>query len=212
MLMQSHEGYINLLPTLPDKWKNGSFKGLKARGNFTVDCRFADGIPEEITLTSCAGGEVTLRFAGIGEAKIFEGDKEIEALRRDGLTLTFATEKGKSYYITGIRKSSLPDSPKGLVAERKGNTAALRWQGEKGLCFRVYVARNSDPCYTLLAETEKTELIHTLPDENAVYSYRVVAFSQTDPTKESRGALATVDPSDELLRDRYKRHCEQIYR
>lgn len=212
MLMQSHEGYINLLPTLPDKWKNGSFKGLKARGNFTVDCRFADGIPEEITLTSCAGGEVTLRFAGIGEAKIFEDDKETEALRRDGLTLTFATEKGKSYRIMGIGKSSLPTPPVSLCAERKGNTAALSWQGEKGLCFRVYVARNSDPCYTLLAETEKAEFVHTLPDENAVYSYRVVAFLQEDPTKESRGALATVDPSDELLRDRYKRHCQQVYR
>lgn len=44
MVLQSHEGYISLLPALPDNWSKVSFKGLKARGNFTVDCDYSDGI------------------------------------------------------------------------------------------------------------------------------------------------------------------------
>ncbi len=44
MLIQSHDGFINLLPSIPQEWKaSGKITGVKARGNLTVDFEWKDG-------------------------------------------------------------------------------------------------------------------------------------------------------------------------
>lgn len=61
MLIQSHvPGKIYLLPALPNAWKNGKVKGLKARGNFEVDMEWEDGMVTNARIYSPIGGEVTL--------------------------------------------------------------------------------------------------------------------------------------------------------
>lgn len=43
MLVQSHAGYIDILPSLPDKWLSGKAYGLRARGGYTIDIEWDNG-------------------------------------------------------------------------------------------------------------------------------------------------------------------------
>ena len=43
MLLQSHEGFINPLPALPQEWSEGRLKGFKVRGGETVSLSWKDG-------------------------------------------------------------------------------------------------------------------------------------------------------------------------
>ena len=65
MLIQSHEeGIIRILPALPDQWKEGSIKGLKARGNIEVDIKWSNNLVNEVKLTAKDDKTVTLIIDG----------------------------------------------------------------------------------------------------------------------------------------------------
>ena len=74
MLLQSHETdadgnfIIDILPALPEKWAvRGSFKGLCARGGWTVDCEWRDGKPVKVALkpgVHAAANKPLVRFGG----------------------------------------------------------------------------------------------------------------------------------------------------
>lgn len=56
MLLQSHDGFIEVLPALPSAWKTGHFKGLCAENGAVVDCYWENGIVKEIKIKSKIGG------------------------------------------------------------------------------------------------------------------------------------------------------------
>lgn len=79
LLLQSHMGFIHLLPALPDAWEEGSIEGLCARGGFEVNISWENGTLKEALVHSKAGEPCQVRY---GEQ-----------------TLSFKTKKGKAYRI-----------------------------------------------------------------------------------------------------------------
>ncbi len=64
MLMQSHDGAIDLLPALPDLWRaEGRVTGVVARGGFVLDMEWKDGRVTRLAVTSRIGGNCRLRSA-----------------------------------------------------------------------------------------------------------------------------------------------------
>jgi alpha-L-fucosidase 2 len=62
MLLQSQNGEIHLLPALPDAWKEGYIKGLRARGGYTVDQYWKTGKLIYATIYPEFNGEVKIRY------------------------------------------------------------------------------------------------------------------------------------------------------
>jgi len=62
MLVQSYDGKIFLLPALPDAWKDGKVKGLKARGDFVVEMEWKNGKLSHTRISSRTGGEITVVY------------------------------------------------------------------------------------------------------------------------------------------------------
>lgn len=102
LLLQSHEGVIEVLPALPSAWPSGSFSGLVARGNFVVGAEWTGSRATRVTITSRSGGECRLVLSGGLEAlKLRDATGAViaPAPLADG-RVSFATTKGQTYVLS----------------------------------------------------------------------------------------------------------------
>ncbi|MDP2572243.1 glycoside hydrolase N-terminal domain-containing protein [Vibrio penaeicida] len=80
MLMQSHRGSIDLLPSVPDTWTEGKVEGLRARRGFTLtNLEWKNGVLVEAAIKSEAGKPLTVRY--------------------NGQSITVNTTKGQTYKV-----------------------------------------------------------------------------------------------------------------
>lgn len=83
MLLQSHEGYIELIPAIPAGWTNGKVRGMKIRGGAEIDFEWVDGKVTSIMIKCTATNNFILKTP--------EGQFKIS-----GIT-NYKNEKGKIY-------------------------------------------------------------------------------------------------------------------
>jgi alpha-L-fucosidase 2 len=127
MLLQSHDGGITLLPALPDEWSEGSIKGIKARGNFTVDLQWKDGKLMQGKIYAALGGNCRISYdqpvkvvetssvpaSGINPNPLFTvygqppyeknmNAKLPELNLKKQYVIDFKTDKGKTYTIVPL--------------------------------------------------------------------------------------------------------------
>ena len=78
MLVQSHLGFVHLLPSLPaENWPNGYIRGIKARGGYVVDVEWRGGKLTRAAIRSKLEGTCPVRY----------GDKSVDIPVKAGGTI-----------------------------------------------------------------------------------------------------------------------------
>ena len=80
MLLLSQNGYVHMLPALPDAWPTGSVKGFRASGGFIVDMDWEGGKLVKASVKSQVGGPLKVRV----------GDKYYDFDTKPGQTVNVA--------------------------------------------------------------------------------------------------------------------------
>lgn len=100
MLLQSHNGYIDLLPALPDCWREGSYEGLVARGNFEVSLSWNDSVIKDMKIHSRAGNKCVLHYPDISQCRILSSDgNEVRFKTISKDRICFSTCTGEEYHV-----------------------------------------------------------------------------------------------------------------
>jgi alpha-L-fucosidase 2 len=100
MLLQSQADELQLLPALPDGWKDGQVRGLKARGGFQImQMQWSNGRVTKLTIRSSSGGDCRLRLPNALTGVASRASTGVATDR--GWTYIFKTIPGGVYNFTG---------------------------------------------------------------------------------------------------------------
>jgi alpha-L-fucosidase 2 len=100
MLLQSQEGYIDLLPALPSEWADGHIKGICARGDFELDFSWKNKAVTSLQILSKAGMPCSIKTGK--KVKVLVDGKAINVKILPNQIVQFNTVKGKTYTVKGI--------------------------------------------------------------------------------------------------------------
>jgi alpha-L-fucosidase 2 len=97
LLVQSHQGEIQLLPALPDAWNSGYIKGLRGRGGFGIDLAWENG---ELTHAEIRSSMTRTCRIQVGRpVRILENNQPVLTKLTASGRYEFEAVEGKSYTI-----------------------------------------------------------------------------------------------------------------
>ncbi|MCA0900791.1 glycoside hydrolase family 95 protein [Microbulbifer agarilyticus] len=100
MLLQSHAGYIDLLPALPRDWASGAVRGIKARSGYEVGVRWRNGQLAHSTLRAREDGLCRVRYQGRELVITDEQGREVAASKNEYGIFIFDAHAETEYQLT----------------------------------------------------------------------------------------------------------------
>ncbi|MBQ7831561.1 MAG: glycoside hydrolase N-terminal domain-containing protein [Clostridia bacterium] len=208
MLIQSHGGGITLFPCIPSAWKNISFKGLKARGNFTVSATYHDGLLEGAEVKSVVGGKLRLTVKEQDNVYVVckETGMKVQTIKSED-KLVWDTEAGKTYCLNGFARREEIKQAESFNAEWQPSGVVLSWMGEEKL-YTIYRAVGDAKTYEKLGQTTKTCYVDQeySTTKKARLTYKIVVGSVS---ASERGAVVFMHPANKLEEERYQFRFKQ---
>lgn len=114
MMVQSHDGFVNLLPAIPNEWKDGEVKGLRCIGGFVIEeMKWKDHQLVSAKIRSTLGGNLRLHAA----APVKCTTRKMNKAQGDNPNPLFFTYSMKTTYKRD-RTTEYVEQPSYNVAER----------------------------------------------------------------------------------------------
>ncbi|UZT99037.1 glycoside hydrolase family 95 protein [Chryseobacterium fluminis] len=124
MLLQSYDGYLYLLPALPDALPNGSVKGLKARGGFEIDMDWKNSRLTKLNIKSTLGGNARIKI-----------DAKLSLISSKNQFRLAKGENPNEYYQVNAIKTPLTSGKAELKGFEIPETKVFDFNTEKGKTY-----------------------------------------------------------------------------
>lgn len=169
MLIQSHNNKIQMLPALPSQWKNGSAKGIRARGGFEIDSlAWKDGKLAFVAIKSLFGEELNL-VSGSNTAKfttipgaVYEFDGNLKLTNQPFEPVEIPGKIQAESYVAmdgvQIEDDSLGVTNLGWINDGDWSRYSVKVPADGKYIFRASVgtAAEEKSTITIMDSTEKT--------------------------------------------------------